>query len=69
MYNHPGKQETLPITRRPAYRRAIQALSDALEQNTEHPNVEKIRLMRIAMFADVDALEESGDIQLPKQKS
>lgn len=66
--NHRQTNQSLPITHRPAYRRAIQELDEALEQNTEHPNIEKIRLMRIAMFADVDALEESGDIQLPKLK-
>jgi hypothetical protein len=47
------------------YRHAIQHLNEAIEKKTEHPNTEKIRLMRIAMFADVDAMEE---INLPKRK-
>jgi hypothetical protein len=51
------------------WRQAIQQLEDAIEQNSEHPNVEKIRLMRIAMFGDIDAMEKSGDIQLPKRKT
>lgn len=64
MYNRPIKQPSpRPISRRPAYRRAIQDINDALEQNTEHANAENIRLIRRAYFADVDAC---GDIQLPK---
>ena len=67
--NQHQRKQSLPITHHPAWRHAIQELDDAIEQNTEHPNAEKIRLMRIAMFSDVDALEESHDIQLPKRKS
>jgi hypothetical protein len=52
--------------RNPAYRQAIQQLSEALEQNSPYSNAEKIRLMRLAMFADVDALEKSGQIIIPK---
>ena len=65
--NHYQRKQPLPINRHPAYRCAIQQLGDAIEQNSEHPNAEKIRPMRIAMFSDVDALEESHDIQLPKR--
>jgi hypothetical protein len=70
MYNRLVKQPPpRPITRHPAYRRAIQELDEALEQNSEHPNTENIRLIRRAYFADVDDLGESGAIQLPKRKS
>jgi len=50
----------------PAYRQAFQRLDTALEENTPSDNREKIRLLRLAMFADVDALERSGTIILPK---
>ena len=50
----------------PAYRQAFERLDEALEENTPFDNTEKIRLMRAAYFADVDALEKSGRIILPK---
>ena len=55
-----------PIVRNPAYRQAFQRLDESLEQNSGFSNAEKIRLMRQAMFADVDELEKSGRINLPK---
>jgi hypothetical protein len=50
----------------PAYRQAFECLDEALEENTPSDNREKIRLMRLAMFADVDELEKSGTIVFPK---
>ena len=38
----------------------------ALEENTPFDNTEKIRLMRLALFADVDKLEASGKVVIPK---
>jgi tetrahydromethanopterin S-methyltransferase subunit G len=55
-----------PMVRNPAYREAFQRLDESLEQNSGFSNAEKIRLMRQAMFADVDELEKSGRIKLPK---
>ncbi len=55
-----------PIVRNPAYRQAFQRLDESLEQNSGFSNAEKIRLMRQAMFADVDELGKSGRINLPK---
>jgi hypothetical protein len=52
--------------RSPAYRQAFQCLDKALEQNCPFSNAEKIRLMREAMFADVDELQKSGKIVIPK---
>ena len=49
-----------------AYRQAFERLDAALEENTPSNNYEKIRLMRLAMFADVDALQRSGKIKLPE---
>ena len=63
---HRKQQQHLSITRNPIYSRAIQTLNDALEQNTEHPNVEKIRLLRIALFGDVEKLDQSGAVVIPK---
>jgi len=54
------------MVRNPAYRQAFQRLDESLEQNSGFSNAEKIRLMRLAMFADVDALEKSGRLKLPK---
>jgi hypothetical protein len=50
----------------PAYRQAFERLDEALEENTPFDNTEKIRLMRQAAFADVDALQKSGRIKIPE---
>ena len=55
-----------PIVRNPAFRQAFQRLDESLEQNSDFSNAEKIRLMRQAMFADVDELVKFGRIKLPK---
>ena len=52
--------------RNPAYRQAFQRLDEALEQNSSFSNAEKIRLMRRAMFADVDKLQQSGQLKIPR---
>ena len=52
--------------RNPAYRQAFQRLDESLKQNSGFSNAEKIRLLRLAMFADVDALQKSGRIKIPK---
>ena len=55
-----------PRSQNPAYRQAFERLDEALEENTQSDNYEKIRLMRLAMFADVDKLKESGTLVIPK---
>jgi hypothetical protein len=55
-----------PRIKNSAYRPAIERLDAALAENTLSDNYEKIRLMRVALFADVDALRESGKIVLPE---
>ena len=50
----------------PAYRPVFERLDEALAENTQSDNSEKIRLMRQAYFASVDALEKSGTLKLPK---
>jgi hypothetical protein len=60
-HNHPHR-----VARNPSYREAFQRLDESLEQNSGFSNAEKIRLMRKAMFADVDELEKSGRIKIPK---
>jgi hypothetical protein len=52
--------------RNPAYRRAFERLDEALEKNTPSNNYEKIRLMRLALFGDVEKLEQSGRVVIPK---
>jgi hypothetical protein len=47
-------------------RNALQRLDEHLERNTTHSNAEIIRRMRQAMFADVDELEKSGEVIVPK---
>jgi len=56
-----------PRIKNPAYRQAFEHLDTALDENTPSDYSEKIRLMRIAMFADVEKLEESGNLKMPKQ--
>jgi len=53
-------------SKNPAYRQAFERLDAALEENTPHDNSHKIRLMRLAMFADVEKMQESGQIKIPK---
>jgi hypothetical protein len=58
-----------PPPRRPqssAYRQAFEHLDIALEENTPSDNREKIKLMRLAMFSDVDAYMKTNPIILPK---
>ena len=45
---------------------ALERIDTFLEQNNEGSNAELIRSLRKAMFADVDELEASGEIKLPK---
>lgn len=50
----------------PAYRPAFERLDEALAENTQSDNSEMIRLLRQTAFADVDALQKSGRIKIPK---
>ena len=62
MKRHPKHRQV--NVRDPAYRQAFERLDVALEENTPFDNTEKIRLMRQAYFADVDALEKSGTVKI-----
>lgn len=53
-------------SRNPAYREAFARLDEALAKTTSSDNFETIRLLRLGMFADVDALQESGTVKLPE---
>ena len=55
-----------PMVRDLAYRQAFQRLDASLEENSGFSNAEKIKLLRQAMFADVDDLDKSGTVKLPK---
>lgn len=59
--NHPSRR-----VRNPAYREVFERLDAALAQNTASDNREKIHLLRQAAFADVDELERSGKVIIPK---
>jgi len=60
------QKHTQHRTKTPAYRQAFERLDAALEENAQSDNSEKIRLMRLAMFADVDKLQQSGRVKIPK---
>ncbi len=49
-----------------AYRAAFARLDQRLEDNTQPCYAERIRLMRLAAFADVDAFIASGELVLPQ---
>jgi len=53
-------------SRSPAYRSAFERLDAMLVENTRMDNRERIRLLRQAHFADVDAFVKSGQLVLPK---
>ena len=55
-----------PRSRTPAYRHALARLDAALEENTPLDNYEKIRLMRLALFADVEEYMKIHPLNLPK---
>jgi hypothetical protein len=44
----------------------LERIDAFLEPNSEGSNAELIRRLRKAMFADVDELEASGAVKLPK---
>jgi hypothetical protein len=50
----------------PAYREAFERLDQAVEENTPSDNSAKIRLLRLALFGDVDKLRAAGRIKIPK---
>jgi hypothetical protein len=63
-----NRRQKLPQHRpqNPAYRQAFEQLDEALAENTQVDNSETIRWMRQAAFADVEALEKTGKLKLPK---
>lgn len=61
-----NNQVSTRYLRRDGRRDALQRLDEHLERNTTHSNAEIIRRMRTAMFADVDELEKSGRVVVPK---
>src|SRR5688572_17102604 len=44
----------------------LERIEAFLDQHNEQSNVELIRQMRQSYFADVDALEKSGAVKIPK---
>ena len=51
---------------RPPRQSPLERIDAFLQRNNEGSNAELIRMLRKAMFADVDELEASGEIKLPK---
>jgi hypothetical protein len=60
------QQPTLHRPQSRAYRSAFERLDAALEENIPSNNYEKIRLLRVAMFGDVDELQKSDPVEIPK---
>ena len=58
--NH--RQNFARLPKNPAFRPAFERLDAALEENAPGDNRETIRLLRLAVFFDVDALEKSGKV-------
>ena len=50
----------------PAYRQAFEWPDEVLEKNTVSDNSHKIRLLRMALFGDVDKLQASGTVKIPE---
>jgi len=46
--------------------RALQAKANEINSNADLSRADKIAAMRKAAFSDVDALEQSGEVQVPK---
>jgi hypothetical protein len=49
----------------PAWRPAFERLDTALRENTSSSNARKIAALRKVAFADVEALEASGELIIP----
>jgi len=49
----------------PAWRPAFERLDTALRENTGSSNARKIAALRKVCFADVEALEASGEVVIP----
>ena len=58
---HPHRRVRIP-----ADRQAFQGLAESLEQNPGFANAEQIRLMRRACGAEVDELQKTGEVKIPK---
>ena len=65
--NRHQKQPYLKV-RSLAYRQAFERLDEALEENTQSDNTEKIRRMRQAYFASVDALQKPAGSKYQNRK-
>jgi hypothetical protein len=50
----------------PAYRQAFERLDEALEENTSFDNVDKRKLLRRALFGDVEKHVKTNPITLPQ---
>ena len=59
--NKNARQNALP----PAWRPAFERLDTALRENTGSSNARKIAALRKVCFADVEALEASGEVVIP----
>jgi hypothetical protein len=67
--NYPNPRQKHPplLARNWAYRQTLGRLDEALEKSTPSDNSKIIAAMRLAYFADVDELEKSGRIEIPKK--
>jgi len=63
-----NKNRTRPAPRnaRNACERIAQRLDDLAKRKGSYANAARIALLRRVLFLDVDALEKSGEVQLPR---
>lgn len=54
------------FTARSPYRVALENLNAALARDPSSDNTHKIRLLRMALFGDVDRLQQSGEVKIPE---
>ena len=57
----PTHRKSLP----PASRAVFERLDTALRENADSSNARKIAILRKVCFADVEALEASGEVVIP----
>ena len=59
-------KRTGPQNRRRRRPTALERMDEHLERTNNGSNAELIRLMRLALFRSVDALQASGSVKLPE---
>jgi hypothetical protein len=61
-----GQKSSRSLIKNPAYREAFERLDEALVHRSGGSNFERIQMVRRALFGDVDKLQESETVKIPK---